>query len=137
VKAVAEREGFRILLLPGSEPGDPLLGAIANSRSLAALLATVEDQPLDYRPPSDERPYFFNLVRPDRVLAGIGEWSTGTIAIGQPPRDGGAARALRNHARPRVRDDLRSARAARTARVGTLGVPDRRRVLRLSSAPGT
>jgi len=82
VKAVAEREGFRILLLPGSEPGDPLLGAISNSRSQAALLATVEDQPLDYRPPSDERPYFFNLVRPDRVLAGIGEWSTGTIAMG-------------------------------------------------------
>jgi MFS family permease len=82
VKAVAGPEGFTILLLPGEAPGSPLLGAIASSPSRAALLATVADEPLDYTPPTDQRPYFFNLVKPGRVLAGLGEWSGGTTALG-------------------------------------------------------
>jgi hypothetical protein len=82
IEAVAEAEDFDILLLPGRTPGDPLLGAIVSSPSLDALLETVADQPLDFTPPTDRRPYFFNLVKPSRLLADFAHFTGGAIATG-------------------------------------------------------
>lgn len=68
LEAVADAMGFTFLLLPGHPAGEPLLGRIAACRTSAELLATVGHEPFDYTPPSDERPYFFNLIRPSTLL---------------------------------------------------------------------
>jgi hypothetical protein len=41
----------------------PLLDAIARTSSLAALSKVVADQPLNLTPPTDNNPYFFNMLR--------------------------------------------------------------------------
>jgi hypothetical protein len=43
--------------------GDPLLTAIARSASEAELSAVIRDQPLNFTPPTDNNPYFFNMLR--------------------------------------------------------------------------
>jgi len=64
VRDTAGRFGFRLLLLPHAAPRDALLGRIAASRDEAALDAAIAGLPYDYSPPTDERPYFFNTLRP-------------------------------------------------------------------------
>lgn len=43
--------------------GDPLLTAIARSGSEAELASIIRDQPLNFTPPTDNNPYFFNMLR--------------------------------------------------------------------------
>jgi hypothetical protein len=45
--------------------------SILASPTQDALLLAVADQAFDYTPPSDRRPYFFNLLRPASFLRGI------------------------------------------------------------------
>jgi hypothetical protein len=71
VEASADRFGFRILLAPGHPAEVRLLQRIASSPSRAALDATIADEPFDYSPPSDQRPYFFNMLRPSRLIEGL------------------------------------------------------------------
>jgi SAM-dependent methyltransferase len=61
---VAKRQGFEVLALPGAPPEDPRLASILASRDLAGLNAAVADPHYDYRPPTDARPYFFNMLKP-------------------------------------------------------------------------
>jgi len=44
------------------------LRAIANSSSPAALASAIEDRRYDYSAPTDERPFFFNMLRPASLL---------------------------------------------------------------------
>jgi len=71
VRAVADQLGFRVLLAPGTPPDDALMRAIVVSRSQDALLQAVADPAYDYSPPTDRRPYFFNLLRPTAFLRGV------------------------------------------------------------------
>ena len=64
----AERFGFEVLLAPGYEASDALLGSIVSSRSVDGVLEVVRNEPYNYTPPTDEQPYFFNLIRPSRIL---------------------------------------------------------------------
>ena len=83
VLAVQITYGFKLLLAPFLRPADPLLGRIAASRSPAELTATLASQPFDYSPPRDERPYFFNILRPSQLLTSIDLKQTmGVIATG-------------------------------------------------------
>lgn len=66
----AERFGFEVLLVPGHEASDALLGSIASSRSVDGVLEVIRDESYNYMPPTDEQPYFFNLIRPSRVFTG-------------------------------------------------------------------
>ena len=71
LRAVSSEFGFRVLLAPGASPENPLMRQIVASGSAADLDAAVADRPYDYSPPTDRRPYFFNLLRPASFLRGL------------------------------------------------------------------
>ena len=59
---------YELLLAPGKPPANAQLGAIAASRTMAALLGAVADERFDYTPPTDDRPYFFNVLKPTHPI---------------------------------------------------------------------
>jgi hypothetical protein len=83
VLAVQIAYNFQLLLAPGLRPADELLGRIAAARSHEELEALLAPLAFDYAPPHDERPYFFNIVRPGRLLRddGLSE-DLGVVAKG-------------------------------------------------------
>ena len=62
--AISEARAFTVLASPQQPPSDPRLNAIVRSQSMAELAAATADDLYDYRPPTDARPFFFNMVRP-------------------------------------------------------------------------
>ncbi len=66
-RAVAEY-GFHVLLSPWQPAEDPLLAAILASASPQALSAAIADDRYDYSAPTDERPFFFNMLKPASLL---------------------------------------------------------------------
>ena len=60
--------GFRVLLSPWQPAADPLLAGIVDSSSRGALEAAIADDRYDYSPPTDRRPFFFNMLRPASLL---------------------------------------------------------------------
>lgn len=64
VMRVSNRMGFRVQLAPGLTSTDPLLSRIVSSRDRAELDAAVAHEHYDYSPPTDQRPYFFNVLKP-------------------------------------------------------------------------
>jgi spermidine synthase len=79
--AHAARLGHVMLLRPGRPAAHPELAAVAEKSSREALEGWAQAQTLDYRAPTDERPFFFNLVRPASWLSGSGV-SSHRIAYG-------------------------------------------------------
>jgi len=81
-----EREAHRLglvpLLVPGRPAAEPLLAAVAAQPSRTALAAWADAQPLDVSPPTDERPFFFNLVRPVSWVRGLGSSSRNPTSLG-------------------------------------------------------
>ena len=69
----AVRLGFNMVLTPRRLPGQPLLRAIVEQQGRAALWAFTRAQALDLTPPTDDRPFFFNMLRPGAWLADTGE----------------------------------------------------------------
>jgi SAM-dependent methyltransferase len=59
---VSKLMDFEVMLAPGMEAADPLLLGIVSSRSRSELDAAVENDRYDYSPPTDQRPYFFNVL---------------------------------------------------------------------------
>lgn len=69
--ALAELETrfqFRVLLAPGRAPADPLLGRLWRARSLGALADIGRPEGLDTSAPTDDRPFFFQLLAPSQWL---------------------------------------------------------------------
>ncbi|MGC1375356.1 MAG: hypothetical protein WA821_03980, partial [Anaerolineales bacterium] len=60
---VCKELGFGVILLPGQPPADRLLGDIASAQTRDQLLAVIAGTELNYTPPTDESPYFFNMLR--------------------------------------------------------------------------
>ncbi|MGH7806453.1 MAG: hypothetical protein ACREQJ_19040, partial [Candidatus Binatia bacterium] len=68
---VSDRLEYAVPLLPGRMPSDPALARILSARSLDELHRSVADEPYNLSPPTDESPYFFNMLKlryADRVL---------------------------------------------------------------------
>lgn len=63
LRQVCEQMEFSIAVLPGRPPGHPTLRQIVSVRSLAELERVAASKPLRYDPPTDEDPYFFNMLR--------------------------------------------------------------------------
>jgi hypothetical protein len=61
--AIAER-GFTPLVLPGEPSSGELLDELLDAPDVAALAAAGEPEGLDTSPPSDDRPFFFQLLAP-------------------------------------------------------------------------
>jgi hypothetical protein len=64
VAELAADRNFRILISPWSEPADGFLAGIVRSRSLGELNAAIAHPTFDFTPPSDNRPFFFNTLKP-------------------------------------------------------------------------
>lgn len=80
LRKVQLSRGFEILLFPDRESPVPLLQRIASSRSRAELDQVIAAEPYDYSPPTDERPYFFNIVPPSLFFSSE-SFGTGTGVI--------------------------------------------------------
>jgi hypothetical protein len=82
---ICARLGFQVLLAPGTPPADAMMQSIVSSPTREALERAVADPDFDYSPPTDRRPYFFNLLRPGAFLrslslpAGIQSVTAGNI----------------------------------------------------------
>ena len=62
--ALADERGFEIAVAPWRPAADNLLGRISRSRTVDELRAATADPLYDYSPPTDRRPYYFNMLRP-------------------------------------------------------------------------
>lgn len=71
--------GFRQLLAPGRESAGGLIERIADARSPEALAAAVAHPLLDLSPPTDERPFFFNMIHASASADQLAE----AVGIGQ------------------------------------------------------
>lgn len=77
---VSRARGFTVLATSRAPAADPRLGAIVRSRSAAELDAAAEDEVYDYSPPTDARPFFFNMLRPRAWLSGSTTSDGGVVA---------------------------------------------------------
>jgi hypothetical protein len=64
VRAVVEAEGFTIQVSPWTGGSNARVDRIARSTTRAELRLATEDADFDYSPPTDERPFFFNMLKP-------------------------------------------------------------------------
>jgi spermidine synthase len=64
LQQLATTRGFALILSPRRVPVQPLLAELAAVPDRAALWAWARAQALDVTPPTDERPFFFNMIRP-------------------------------------------------------------------------
>jgi hypothetical protein len=78
LERLAAEEGFRILVSPWTAAPAPL-AAIAASRTRGELERAAADPDFDYRPPTDARPFFFNMLRPARFHRAFGAPKGGVI----------------------------------------------------------
>jgi hypothetical protein len=63
LRRYADSLKFSVAHLPGSPTPDPVLAAILGARSPAELARAIEGYPLNYSAPTDDNPYFFNMLR--------------------------------------------------------------------------
>ena len=63
LRETAERLKFKIFIFPGQEPENEWLRKIITGKSIEEINALVKDAPLNYTAPTDERPYFFNMIK--------------------------------------------------------------------------
>jgi hypothetical protein len=71
--AVEER-GLTTLVTPGERPSDPMLDRILDARDIASLGAIGQAERLDTSPPTDDRPFFFQLLAPGAWLHPVEVW---------------------------------------------------------------
>lgn len=64
VRRIVEAEGFTVQVSPWTGGSSPRVDRIARSTTHAELTLATEDPDFDYSPPTDERPFFFNMLKP-------------------------------------------------------------------------
>ncbi len=80
LEAVSQARGFSVLASAHVPPVDPRLRAILTSGSDAELQAAAADPAFDYSPPTDARPFFFNMLKPSAWFAGATYAGGGVMA---------------------------------------------------------
>lgn len=65
----AAGRGFNVLLAPGRLPRNPMLAELAKQPDRASMWAFATSQTLDLTPPTDARPFFFNMIKPATWLS--------------------------------------------------------------------
>jgi hypothetical protein len=69
LEGVSTDKAFEIVLAPWTaSPSAPLLARIADSTSADGLMRATSDPVYDYTPPTDARPYYFNMLKPRAFL---------------------------------------------------------------------
>ena len=64
VSKLAANRNFKVLISPWTEPADGFLAGIVGSSSADELDAAIAHPMFDFAPPSDDRPFFFNTLKP-------------------------------------------------------------------------
>lgn len=64
IERTTQGMAFSVLAAPWSPPADERLRRITEASSMDALLAAAADPYLDFTPPTDRRPFFFNMLKP-------------------------------------------------------------------------
>jgi len=82
LKESCQRFGFTLLAAPGVAPSDPVLAATASSRTRAELDRATADDTYDYSPPTDERPFFFNMLRGRAAFGQSAQYQAGGVLLG-------------------------------------------------------
>jgi len=80
VAALAAARGFAVLASPQRQAEDARLDAILRSGSPAELAAATADPIFDYSPPTDSRPFFFNMLKPRAWWSGAPLLDHGVVA---------------------------------------------------------
>ncbi|HXW07238.1 MAG TPA: hypothetical protein VD833_18525 [Vicinamibacterales bacterium] len=80
VARVAAQYGFDVRIGPWMEGKDPRLRAIAGAADAEALRAATAHPYLDFSPPSDRRPFFFNMLKPGGFLHRQSQASGGVVS---------------------------------------------------------
>ncbi|MEY4515078.1 MAG: hypothetical protein RLZZ450_7200 [Pseudomonadota bacterium] len=70
LEGVAAERGFGLMVTPRKLPDQPQLRELLLQTSPEALAQFADAQLLDISPPSDARPFFFNMLRPSSWLLG-------------------------------------------------------------------
>jgi hypothetical protein len=78
--AVATDREFRIVVAPWATAGDGHLARIARSRSVADLTMAAADPLFDFSPPTDSRPYYFNMLKPQALFTATAWPDRGAVA---------------------------------------------------------
>lgn len=69
---------FNPVIVPGVRPRNEALADFVSARSFEALQKAIENKPFNYRPTTDENPYFFNMLRLGRLTAAF-SMNTGIV----------------------------------------------------------
>lgn len=80
LESLSQDRGFTVLASPRTPSSDKRLDAIIRSGSSAELDAASADPVFDYRPPTDARPFFFNMVKPAAWLSTVTASDGGVIS---------------------------------------------------------
>ncbi|MBN1311546.1 MAG: hypothetical protein JXB30_09015 [Anaerolineae bacterium] len=67
LEETATRLQFSADILPGSQPKNETLRDIVAAKSSEDIATAIADQSLNFTPPTDENPYFFNMLRLDHI----------------------------------------------------------------------
>jgi hypothetical protein len=81
LRGISDAHGFRIEVSPWNlAGGSGELARIAASSSLEALDAATRHPYLDFSPPTDRRPFFFNMLKPAGLWEGVNSGGEGIVA---------------------------------------------------------
>lgn len=75
LRSAAGELQFEIAFAPGQPPAHPLLRQLLAARSLGELAAVNEGSRLNFAPPWDDSPYFFNLLKVRHLLDNMGVYA--------------------------------------------------------------
>lgn len=74
---------YQLIVRPDIPAADATLRQIQAAKSLEQLNAAIADEPLNFAPPTDENPYFFNLLRLNHLNIAMGvfyNWQAGQVS---------------------------------------------------------
>ena len=80
LNAIAAEKGFFVTLLPGAHVPAEKLEQVLAARTRAELDDVALLPELDFRPATDDRPFFFNVMRPSAFFRPLPAVTEGTIA---------------------------------------------------------
>ena len=71
LSATTDSRGYQLAVSPWAPAaGGPVIDRIAQSTTMAELMEATADPMYDYRPPTDARPYYFNMLKPQALWSG-------------------------------------------------------------------
>ncbi|MGB1254157.1 MAG: hypothetical protein ACPG8W_26335, partial [Candidatus Promineifilaceae bacterium] len=80
LEALSAEHGYALPVFPDRSAEHPALQKIITANSLSALNAAVANEPLNYTPPTDDQPYFFNMLRLTREGLQVDRYNSGVVS---------------------------------------------------------